>query len=142
MVSSHEQSHFANMSQDTPEDLLAERLVDQGVATVHDAYAQLLDLHPDRPIARDPQAAEAAKKRPHYSHRGGRSYPEPSDSELDPNWHVQPETLSESRVVTNQAAAEDIRAMLRRRREAGITDLTELHRERAIQRARDERRAQ
>lgn len=27
------------------------------------------------------------EKKPHYSRRGGRSYPEPSDSELDPYWN-------------------------------------------------------
>jgi hypothetical protein len=27
------------------------------------------------------------KRRPRYSRRGGRSFPEPSDSELDPHWN-------------------------------------------------------
>ena len=33
--------------------------------------------------------APEAPRKPHYSRRGGRSFAEPSDSELDPHWNVQ-----------------------------------------------------
>ena len=44
------------------------------------------------PVASEPveeltQQSAAPRKRTHYSRRGGRSYPEPSDSELDPYWN-------------------------------------------------------
>lgn len=37
-------------------------------------------------IAAKPTSTERPKQK-HYSHRGGRSYPEASDSELDPYWN-------------------------------------------------------
>lgn len=41
----------------------------------------------------------------HYSHRGGRSYPEASDSDLDPNWNVEPAQISSEERAIGHAAA-------------------------------------
>jgi hypothetical protein len=116
MVSGHEQSPLAN-NPDNDSDRRIERLVDQGVATPYGAAAQVLDLDPQRDgtptVVRDPQAAEAARTRPHHSRRGGRSYPEASDSELDPHWQqAGREQLSDEQRRSNHLAAEIIKNML------------------------------
>ena len=47
-------------------------------------------------------------EKPHYNadHRGGRGYPQPSDSSLDPNWNVGQKPLSgEQKGIKTQGAA-------------------------------------
>jgi len=71
-----------------PDDPRVETLVDQGIINAHMAHAAVQGSWPGNsptPIAH----ARAATPMRHASHRGGRSYPEPSDSELDPNFHTQ-----------------------------------------------------
>ncbi len=44
-------------------------------------------------------------ERTRYSHRGGRAYPEPSDSELDPHWTGPIETVDDEQARINHKGA-------------------------------------
>jgi len=55
--------------------------------------------------------AQSAPERPtahRYSRRGGRSFPEPSDSELDPHWNVQDAPISEPANKAAQLALSEL----------------------------------
>lgn len=70
------------------------------------------------------------RPRPRHSHRGGRSYPEASDSELDPNWNVESaEVTAEERATSHVAAL------------AALTQLQLESDQRFIDRLHDEERA-
>jgi hypothetical protein len=114
MVYHHETGKNASLSPETPEDRQIDRLSDLGVTNMYGAVAQVYDLDPHRPVVRDIRAAKAAQAgRSHASRRGGRSFPEPSDSALDPNWNVTlDEPLGEADVIVNHTAIGMLRAIL------------------------------
>ena len=49
----------------------------------------------------------------HYSRRGGRAFPEPSDSELDPHWNGTAQTPQVERTPENDAAFDEFAAQAR-----------------------------
>ena len=52
-----------------------------------------------------------AKKAPRrYSRRGGRSFPEPSDSDLDPYWNTGTGKIDDAQIETNRKGIELVRA--------------------------------
>lgn len=80
------------MSEFTPEqEQKLDRLVDARGYSYDDARRELgLGDEGSRRSTRKAGSAavERTVKKPRHSRRGGRSYPEPSDSELDPHWNV------------------------------------------------------
>jgi hypothetical protein len=75
-----------------------ERWVDQGVGNQADIERGVLGYRRIQEAAGrviGDGASEVVVDRPkthHYSRRGGRSFPEPSDSESDPNWNIDTQT--------------------------------------------------
>ena len=138
----HEHKYIANFVDDTAEDQRVERLTDLGVMNVHDGYvAEYGD--PDRPIRRDPAAIDSASQpRPHYSRRGGRSFPEVDEPDFrQPTAH---ESTSEDREA-NLEGLDIARQIARARqlRNAALSgDPAETRRVLAVHQARDERSGQ
>jgi hypothetical protein len=137
---SHEQTHIAKSTADTPEDKYVDRRVDQGVFTPHDGYVGEYG-DPDRPIKRDPAAADKANQpRPHYSRRGGRAFPEVDEPDFrEPTAHESTPEEREANLEGLDIARQIARAK-QLRNAALSSDPAETRRILAIQRARDERR--
>ena len=87
MVSDHENNNDASQLNDAAL-AHAERLVDQGVSTMHAARIHESGELPYIPRPHTVQDPPVAEKTRAVSHRGGRPFPEPSDSDLDPNWSI------------------------------------------------------
>ena len=118
-------SEYGTATPDQPDDEL-DRELDRLVDTRNVSYAEaraILGIHTDEAVAVNALAGSRGKKKPerHYSHRGGRSYPEPSDSDLDPNWTladyqhepIDPDEADRRRELIEAARLEDLRERLR-----------------------------
>jgi len=76
--------------------ILAERTAQK---MAQHTIAEALDLDTPKPSVHESHTH-------HYSHRGGRSFPEPSDSEGDPHWNVPTnESLSDEQRINLAALA-------------------------------------
>lgn len=137
-----------------------DRLVDEGVANPHDALETILLDRRGREakagattVARlvsFPEKSKDIKKPRRRNTRGGRAYPVPSDSELDPNWNVrrddtidQPtlfedndEILEIKQRIAEDSRADTIRAMMEHE---GLTELEAAARYKARQEIRSRR---
>lgn len=125
------------IAHDTPEDLAAARDADLGVTNYYTSYAR--QFGPDLPVRRDPRAAEAAKSRPHYSRRGGSSFPEVDEPEFrTPTYH---ETTPEERqeIRDGSALLRQVARGASLRRAALSGDPSEVRRVLAMQQRDDER---
>jgi hypothetical protein len=109
-MASHEIPQNTNVP-DYHEEAHRHTLEDNAGFSVYEADISLGGTDPDRVPYRKPHG------RTHrVSHRGGRSYPEAADAELDPNWNVQPAQLTDEERAAGRAgylaarAAIDMRA--------------------------------
>ena len=95
--------------QELLEDEEVERIVDKRGISVDEARRALgLTNKTDTTV----NSSIRGKQR-HYSRRGGRAYPEPSDSELDPNWNLgKYEPLSTDDRAAQAIGIEGVRQVL------------------------------
>lgn len=130
----------------SPEERRWNNLVDQGIFSPERAD---LAVYGYRNTAQESQNSDLiSKPTRHTSRRGGRSFAEPSDSDLDPAWnppYVKPdepevESIGTSSISPGRRALAAMRAALEMRRTQKIAD-GEIVRGLAIARAHAERRA-
>jgi len=117
-------------------------MVDGSGFPVHSADAAMSGYDEDRfppHLLRD-----LPTKKSRASRRGGRSFPEASYSELDPNWIVEREELSPEQLDSNAQGAGLARQIARagRIRRTALYDPTDLSNVLAVQKAEDNNRKQ
>lgn len=88
---------------DQHEQRLLEVAADQGIHNPFMGRVAAQGAFPQKVSSEQPKL----RHQPHYSRRGGRAYPEPTDSELDPYWNATPtvELTDEERDRAHEAAA-------------------------------------
>lgn len=110
---------FSRTSPTSDEESKIDRLVDQGVAVPMDAESVVLGQRRlNEAVGRVigdtmPPTKSERRSTPHYSRRGGRAYPVPSDSELDPYWNTPDRNapLSDEQIRINQQGASLVKAV-------------------------------
>ncbi len=118
----------------------AEARADQGVGNIAESLYRE-GASDDLPLRRQDRKPNPSRKRPL-----GRAYREPSDSDLDPNWSAPVERPTDEQLRINLLGLSAARAALRLHNEARVRQEGESQSDRsrriAIERARDERRAE
>lgn len=114
-----------------------ETLLETGQVTYDDAE-RMSGRVPDGARVMGGKAVEAVqepkKKAPRYSRRGGRSFPEPSDSELDPHWNTGYTPLSDTQAEVNRKGIDLMRATVEFTKSDAYLALPSEERDSAIER--------
>lgn len=119
-----------------------EKLLETGQISAHDADL-MREKAPRVAATREGKVVLTASgvrpPRRRYSRRGGRAYPEPSDSELDPNWNVPYEPVDAEEAARRREQAEEDHLVRLREKLRQAVSLDEWRRLLVDERARRER---
>lgn len=119
-----------------------DRLVETGQISYDDANRLREEARPKVARSTGAAAVRSSVRRPRPSRRGGRAFPEPSDSELDTYWQMHPDETPRTpeEVAETRANISMLRDQLLQQKLRAAGSDSERNRILAIERARRERR--